>query len=136
MAVKLDNLDSVIKGLAKLEDAAGTEVIREARKRMRATVRKYIPVYKKVTKEHTEKRTGDLVKSVKVKSRSRRGVSQVKLIFQVPYAGYVNFTKGISSEGFASDEYKKDKDALDMQGREDVKESFKTIFNKYGVKVK
>ena len=136
MAVQLDNLDEVINGLSKLDKAVDSEVIREARKRMRATIRKYIPIYKKVTKENTEKRTGQLVKSVKVKSRSRRGVSIVKLVFLVPYAGYVNFTKGISSEGFASDEYKKDKNVLEREGLKDVKDSFKTVFNKYGIKVK
>lgn len=136
MAVKLDNLDSVIKGLSKLNNSVGLEVIRDARKRMRSTVRKYIPIYKKVTKANTITRTGDMVESIKVKSRSRRGVSKVELKFTVPYAGYLNFTKGYETEGFASEEYKKDKDILEREGLKDVKEAFKTVFNKYGIKFK
>jgi hypothetical protein len=134
MAVKLDNMDSVLKQLAKMEKAVATEVIREARKRLRATVRKYVPVYKNLTKVNTIERTGDLVKSIKVKGRSRRGVSNVKLIFTVPYAGYLNFTKGYKTESFATDQYKKDVSALDQQGLQDVKDAFKTVFKRHGVK--
>lgn len=136
MAVQLDNLDSVLAGLAKLENAAGTEVLREARKLMRATIRKDIPKYKKLVKDHTEKRSGDLIKSIKIKSRSRRGLSNVKLIFTVPYAGYLNFTEGYKTNSFASDQYNSDKDILEQQGLNDVKKSFSTIFDKYGVKYK
>jgi len=136
MAVKIDNMDSVLKQLSKMEKAVDTEVIREARKRLRATVRKYIPIYKNLTKANTTKRSGDLVKSVKVKSRSRRGVSTVKLIFTVPYAGYLNFTQGYKTEGFATDQYKKDKESLDQQGLQDVKDSFRTVLSQHGVKFK
>lgn len=136
MAVKLDNIDSVIKGLSKLDKSVGLEVIRDARKRMRSTIRKYVPIYKKITKANTVTKTGDLVKSIKVKSRSKRGVSKVQLKFTVPYAGYLNFTKGYNTEGFASNEYDKDKDTLEAQGIEDVREAFKTTFNKYGIEFK
>ena len=136
MAVKLDNMDSVLKQLAKMEKAVETEVIREARKRLRATVRKYVPIYKNLTKANTKKDTGDLVKSIKVKSRSRRGVSTVKLIFTVPYAGYLNFTKGYKTESFATDQYKKDVPALDQQGLKDIQDAFKTVFKRHGVKYK
>lgn len=129
MAVDLDNLDEIIGVLAKLETSVELEVIRDARKRMRATVRKYIPIYKKVS----PKRSGDLIKSIKVKSRSKRGISRVELSFLVSYAGFANFTKNIESDGFASDQYKKDKDALERQGRKDVRESFEATFNRLGI---
>lgn len=136
MAVKLDNIDSVLKQLAKMEKAVATEVIREARKRLRATIRKYVPVYKNLTKANTIKKTGELVKSIKIKGRSRRGVSNVKLIFTVPYAGYLNFTQGYKTESFATDQYKKDLAALDQQGLKDVQDSFKAVFKRHGVKFK
>jgi len=43
MAVKLDNLDSVLKQFAKMEKAVELEAIREARKSFRAIMRKLKP---------------------------------------------------------------------------------------------
>ena len=68
---KTDNLDDFIKLLSKIEGKVDTQVIREARKNMRATVRKYVPMAKKMS----PKDTGALIKSIKIKSRSKRGVS-------------------------------------------------------------
>ena len=129
MAVDLDNLDDILAVMGKLETSVELEVIRDARKRMRATVRTYETIYKKVS----PKRSGDLIKSVKVKSRSSRGFSRVELTFQVDYAGFANFTKGIDSDGFASEQYKKDKDALERQGRKDVRQSFEATFKRLGI---
>lgn len=136
MAVDLDNIDEVLRQMAKLEKAVETEVIREARKKQRATIRQTIPIYKKITKENTVTRTGDLVKSIKVRSRSRRGVTNTKLTFQVPYAGYLNFTKGYKTEGFATDEYLREKEALDERGLQDVKDAFREVLGRHGVKFK
>ncbi len=136
MAVKLDNMDSVLKGLAKLDKSVGSETIRDARKRMKSTVKKYIPLFRKLTKEKTIKRTGDLVKSIKVRSRSRRGATTIKLIFSVPYAGFVNFTQDTATSNYASEEYENQKKILERQGREDIKEAFKATFKKYGIKFK
>lgn len=130
MAVDLDNLDEILKQMAKLERAAETEVIREARKRLRATVRRYIPIFKKAT----PKKTGAAIKSIKVKSRSRRGVSTVSMQWGVHYAGFANFKKGQSAEGFASDEFKRHKVEMDKQGLKDVKGSFELMFKNHGVK--
>jgi|TARA_R110002020_G_scaffold216263_1_gene423714 hypothetical protein len=132
MAVKLDNLDDVLKQLARLETAVTTEVIREARKNMKATVRKYIPVFKKITPVGT---TGEMAKSLKIRSRSRRGVSNIMMKWEVPYGYYVNFDPAKKSQWFASDKYRDLKGQLDKEGVEDVRDAFKTVFKKHGVKV-
>jgi hypothetical protein len=131
MAVKVDNLDDVINQLAKMEKAVELEIIREARKRFRSVMRKLVPTAKKAS----PKDTGNLIKNVKVKSRSKRGVSTVKVDWQVPYAGPLNFKKGQSAEKFASELWQKEKDSLDQKGAAIVKEVFKDVLKKHGVKV-
>lgn len=151
MAVKVDNLDDVINQLAKMEKAVELEIIREARKRFRAVMRKLVPTAKKAS----PKDTGYLIKNVKVKSRSKRGVSTVKVDWQVPYAGPLNFRKtkktkvagflGVSivreeersnsAYRFATDLWHKEKESLDQEGSAIVKEVFKDVLEKHGVKV-
>ncbi len=161
MAVNLDNLDDIVKQMASMERAAELEVIREARKRLRATVRSYIPVFKKAT----PRRSGALAKSIKVKSRSRRGVSTVQMVWDLKaskpkpvkpsfeafgvkvvkaaekkkgksltnYSGVVNFKKGQSAEKFASDVFNRHKVEMDKQGLKDIKDSFEIMFKNHGV---
>jgi len=132
MAVKLDNLDSVLKALAKIEGKVDTEIIREVRKNMRATVRSMVPIAKKAS----PKQTGALVKSVKVRSRSKRGQTKTWVIWTVPYAGPVNFKKDFSdSEGYASDTYDKNEKRLDADGRKDIAAGFKKVLTANGIKV-
>lgn len=130
MAVSLDNLDDVLKTFAKIEKAATTQVIREARKNMRATMRSYIPIFKKIS----PKKSGNLVKSIKVKSRSRRGRTTTTLMWGVPYAGPVNF-RDSSVEGFASDKFRDEKKALEYKAEKDIKAAFKTVLEAEGIKV-
>jgi len=80
MAVKLDNMDSVLKQLAKMERAVATEVIREARDKMRALMRSQLPPTKQSTPTG---KSGALAKSPKVRSRSRRGVSTAQVIWDI-----------------------------------------------------
>ena len=111
--------------------------------------------------------TGRLKKSLKVRSRSRRGVSSAQVrwdikepkktkkqkkasILGIPliekeepkksklinYAGVVNFKKGQSAEGFGFDLWKTNKSILDAEGLEMVKDTFKEVLEKHGVKVK
>jgi hypothetical protein len=132
MAVKLDNLDSVLKQLAKIEGKVDTEIIRAVRKNMLATMRSMVPIARKASPTHT----GALVKSVKVKSRSRRGKTKVWVIWTVPYAGPVNFKKDFSdSEGYASDVYDKNERQLDSDGRDDIAAGFKKVLTANGIKV-
>lgn len=131
MAIKLDNLDDIIAQMASMERAAELEVIRDARKRLRATVRRFMPIFKRVT----PKKTGAAIKSTKVKSRSRRGVSTVQMTWLVNYAGYANFNKGQKAEKFTTDEFNKHKEEMDKQGLKDVKNAFETMFENHEVEV-
>ena len=131
MAVRLDNLDSVLKQMAQMEKAVELEVIREARKKMRAVMRSLVPL----AKRSSPKDTGQLIKSVKVKSRSRRGVSSARVVWMIPYAGPVNFKKGQSAEKFATDLWQQEKAKLDSQGASLVKDTFKEVLERHGVKV-
>ncbi|MEE9352365.1 MAG: HK97 gp10 family phage protein, partial [Thiotrichaceae bacterium] len=114
---RTDNLDDFIKRLSKLEGKVDTAVIREARKNMRATIRKFKPM----AKAASPKATGALIKSIKVKSRSRKGVSTVTLTWAVPYAGPQNFIKAGENEKFATNLYDQQKEVLERQGTKDVR---------------
>lgn len=129
---KTDNLDDFIKLLAKVEGKVGTQVIREARKNMRATIRKYVPIAKKLS----PKDTGALIKSIKVKSRSRKGRTNVRVSWGVPYAGPQNFKKDGENEKFATNMYRENKSALDKQGTKDVRDAFVKVLKENGIKVK
>ena len=162
MAVKLDNLDEVIDQLAKMENAVALEIIREARTKMRAIMRANLP---KARKASPVGETGILSKSPKVKSRSRRGRSTAQVVWDIKekkpekkdpivsafgiklvksepkkkglvnYSGVVNFNKDQSASGFASDLWQNNKEILDQEGLSVVKDTFKNILEKYGVKV-
>jgi hypothetical protein len=84
-----DNIDKVLKQMAKLETKVQNELIKDSRKAMKDTVKSYRPKFKKMT----PKKTGALRNSVKLKSRSKRGITKVALYWDSPYAGYVNFWK-------------------------------------------
>ena len=128
---KTDNLDDFIKLLAKIEGKVDTQVIREARKNMRATIRKFKPMAKKLS----PKKTGELIKSIKVKSRSSKGKSTVRLMWAVPYAGPLNFRKNGENEKFATDFYADQKKKLDREGTKDVRDAFVKVLNENGIKV-
>ena len=157
MAVKLDNLDDFLDNLEKLGKAADTEVIREARKNMRATVRRYIPIFKAAT----PRQSGNMAKSVKVKSQSRRGLSTVQMVWDmkgkpaevsfeafgvkvvkktekfINYSGFVNFKKdNKKSRLFASDKFQEVKAQMDKAGSKDVVDAFKLVFKNRGVRIK
>ncbi len=132
MAELIDNLDDIIKQMARLGSVVDNEVIREVRKNMRATMRKYVPLVKKIS----PKDTGELVKSVKVRGRSKRGVSTVKVIWGVPYAGPLNFRKGNSVEKYATDFWDQKKEELELQAVQDIRKGFKDILGKYGIEIK
>jgi hypothetical protein len=54
----------------------------------------------------------------------------------VPYAGPLNFKKGQSAEKYATDLWDQEVDRLDSIGANLVKETFKEVLEKHGVKVK
>ena len=151
MAVNVDNLDEVIASMAKMEKAVELEVIREVRKKMYAVMRSLKPGAKEVSPV----KTGELIKSIKVQSRSKRGLTKTKIVWKVPYAGPLNFRKttkkkivsalGVSvvSEsdransvlGYATDNWEKIKSATDAKGENLVKDTMKEVLEKHGVKV-
>lgn len=118
---------------------------------MRATIRKFKPMAKKLS----PKKTGELIKSIKVKSRSSKGRSTVRLMWAVPYAGPLNFRKttkkvigsafGVTltqetsranvTEKFATDFYADQKAKLDREGTKDVRDAFVKVLNENGIKV-
>ncbi len=132
MAVDVNNLDQVIKAMARLEKGIDMEVIREVRKEFRAAMRRLVPTAKKATPI----KSGDLRKSVKVKSRSKRGISKVQVKWLVSYAGPVNFKKGQAAAKFASDLWKREKQSLDQDGEEIIKRVMKQTLQKHGIRVK
>ncbi len=133
MAVKLDNMDSVLANMASLEKSVELEVIREVRKKFKAIVRKYVLRFKKIT----PKQTGELIKSIKIRGRSKRGVTNIRMTYNVPYAPFVNLKfDNEKSRLFANKQYKQDQDAISAQGTKAIKQAFKETFEKHGIKVK
>lgn len=162
MAKIESNIDSIITQLAKMEKAVATEVIRVARAKMRALMRSSLPEARSNTPVG---KTGNLAKSPKVKSRSRRGVSTASVIWDIKqnqaqtetvlniggvkvnrgpkkkkkffnYAGVVNFKKNQSGQKFASDLWERNKPILDQEGLKLVQESFREVLTRHGVKFK
>ena len=131
MAAVTNNLNDFLRKMARMEKAVELEVIRESRKRMRAIMRSLKPLAKKIS----PKDTGDLQKSIKVKSRSRRGLSTAKLVWMVNYAGPLNFKKGQSVEKFATDLWESEKARIDNDGSRVVKDVMKEVLESHGVKV-
>ena len=79
MAVNLDNLDDVIKQMAKMEKSVDMDVIRLVRRKFNAALNKLKPEVRKIT----PKKTGTMKKSLIVKSRTRRGLTKVRLIYNI-----------------------------------------------------
>jgi len=133
MAVKINNIDEVLEAFAKMDKAATGAALRQVRKRFRATVRRFIPVFKNLT----PKKTGASVKSIKIKSRTRRGVTSIRMTYNVPYAPFANLSfNNEKSRLFANKQYHLDKTAISDQGTKAIREVFKETFEKHGIKVK
>ena len=133
MAVKLDNMDDVLANMARLEKSVDIEVIREVRKSFKAIVRKYVPRFKKAS----PKKTGQLIKSIKIKSRTRWGLTKIRMIYLAPYAEVTNRSnQNKKSRQFANKEYQKNKKAISHEGTRAIRQVFKEVFERHGVKVK
>ena len=131
--IDLDNVDEVIRTLSKLENKTFTEILREARKKMRATMRKEVKGAKQDTPVGE---SGDLKRNIKVRSRTKRGRSTVKVNWDQFYSGFVNFKKKQLGERFATDFYLARKDRLENLGRRDITEAFTKVMTDLGFKVK
>jgi len=151
-----DNLDDFIKEFAKLEKAVELELIRAVRSKMRAVMKSFLPTVRKATPS----KSGVLKKSLKIQSRSKRGISRVKLMWKivapkrkegdappkpkkkgnkpkiVNYSAVVNFKKDQSAEGFATELWRQNKSSLDQKGATIVIDTMKEVLAKHGVEVK
>jgi len=127
-----DNVDDIIKAVANLESQATTEIIRESRKAMRKQMNTYKPFFKSVT----PKDTGALRKSVKIKSRSRRGATKLTMGGQEDYAGYVNFARTSKHSKRITSAYKSMKAKMDRDISSAIVLSQKNYLRSKGFTVK
>jgi hypothetical protein len=127
-----DNVDDIIKAVANLESQATTEIIRESRKAMRKQMNTYKPFFKSVT----PKDTGALRRSVKIKSRSRRGATKLTMGWQEDYAGYVNFARTSKHSKRITSAYRSMKSKMDRDISSAIVLSQKNYLRSKGFTVK
>ena len=134
--VSIDNMDQVMRKLTKIGKGNGQEVIVEARKGLRKVVQGFVPAFKSAT----PKDSGDLQRSIKVKSRTTRGVTSVKLMWDQSesdsYGSYVNFRKDSSNYRKISSLYNAYKWRMDQASREAIKQALRIVFEREGFTIK
>jgi len=127
-----DNADDIMRAVARLESQATGEFIRESRKAMRKQMNTYKPFFKSVT----PKKTGALKKSVKIRSRSRRGVTKLTMGWTEPYAGYVNFPKNSKHSKVITSAYRSMKSKMDRDIQSAIMITQKNYLRSKGFTVK
>ena len=134
--VSIDNMDQVMRKLTKIGKGNGQEVIVEARKGLRKVANGFVPTFKAATAV----KTGDLRRSVKVKSSTKRGVTSVRVLCDQPegknYGSFVNFRKDSPHYRKISNLYKAYKWRMDQASRDAIKDAIKTVFEREGFTVK
>jgi HK97 gp10 family phage protein len=130
--VVTDNIDSVIKAIATLEAKAVGDLTRESRKAMRKTMTVYKPFFKSVT----PKKTGSLRRSVKIKSKSKKGVTRISLRWEEEYAGYVNFWKESKHSKIVTSAYDSMKPKMDREFSSAISAAQKAYLKSRGFRVK
>ena len=126
-----DNIDKVLKQMAKLETKVQNELIKDSRKAMKDTVKSYRTVFRRIT----PKKSGALRKSVKLKSRSRRGITKVSLYWDSPYAGYVNFWKKSPHYQRVTSGYRSKKAKMARDIESNIVKAQADFFKRNGIKV-
>lgn len=130
--IKIDsNIDQVYRQIAMLESKTQNEPILEARKELKAIARNNI----KNVKKETPKKTGKLQKSIKMKSRSRRGKTQVSVVWDSPYGYKVNFSEN-KSNGFKNTAFEKIEQQVRTDATNSIQKVLTSFFNKNGINVK
>jgi HK97 gp10 family phage protein len=127
-----DNVDDVLKAVAKLEAKAVGDITRESRKAMRKQMNTYKPYFKSVT----PKKTGALRRSVKIKSRSRKGVTKLTMGWGEDYAGYVNFARGSKHSRKITSAYRSMKAKMDRDIKSSILLAQKDYLRSRGFTVK
>jgi hypothetical protein len=133
--VSIDNMDQVMRKLTKIGKGNGQELTTEIRKELRKVVNSYKPMFQAATPE----KTGDLKRSIKVKSGTAKGVTKIRLVWDAdvaPYGGYVNFWKKSPHYRKISNLYKAYKWRMDQTSQGAIRLSFKTVFERAGFTVK
>ena len=148
--VSIDNMDEVMRKLTKIGKGNGQEVIVEARKELRKVANSFVPTFKAATPS----KTGALKRSVKVKSKTKRGVTSVRVVWDQSegdrYGSFVNFGKGglVVRKGHPvemsasphyrkiSNLYKAYKWRMDQASRTAIKTAIRKVFEKEGFTVK
>ena len=134
--VSIDNMDEVMRKLTKIGKGNGQEVIVEARKELRKVANSFVPTFKAATPS----KTGALRRSVKVKSSTKRGVTNVRVVWDQPegqnYGSFVNFKKDSPHYRKISNLYKAYKWRMDQASRDAIKNAIKKVFEKEGFTVK
>ena len=134
--IALDNIDKVMRELTKIGKGNGQEVIVEARKGLRKVANSFVPAFKGATPTVS----GDLQRSVKVKSSTKRGVTSVKVIWDQPegqrYGSFMNFNKGADNYRKISNLYKAYKWRMDQASQEAIRLAMKKVFEQHGFTVK
>ncbi len=133
--VSIDNIDDVMRKLTKIGKGSGQEVIVEARKELRKVAKSFIPAFKAVTPT----KSGDMRRSIKVKSSTKRGVTSVKVVWDQKgeqYSSYVNFAKSSPHYRIISNLYKAYKWLMDQASRTAIKGAIKKVFEREGFTVK
>jgi len=127
-----DNIESILKATAQLENKAVTEMVRENRKAMRKVFNNYKPYFK----QNTPKKSGKASKSIKVRSRSRRGRTKLTMYWNVPYSNPMNFKRGTSSSRVITNSFRNKKNKLDSDIKKAIITSQKQYLKSRGFTVK
>ena len=134
--VAIDNMDQVMRKLTKIGKGNGQEVIVEARKGLRRVANGFVPTFKAATAV----KTGDLQRSVKVKSSTKRGVTSVRVVWDQPegnsYGSFVNFRKSSPHYRKISNLYKAYKWRMDQASETAIKQAMIKVFKDNGFTVK
>ena len=128
----VDNIDSIIKATAELENKAVTEMLRENRKAIRRVFNNNKPYFK----QHTPKRSGKASKSIKVRSRSRKGVTRMTMLWNVPYSNPMNFKRGTSSSKVVTSSFRNKRSKIESEIKRAVVTSQKDYLKSRGFRVK
>jgi len=135
--VAIDNMDQVMRKLTKIGKGNGQEVIVEARKGLRKVAKGFVPTFKSAT---AVGKTGDLQRSVKVKSSTKRGVTSVRVVWDQPegnsYGSFVNFRKSSPHYRKISNLYKAYKWRMDQASETAIKQAMIKVFKDNGFTVK
>ncbi len=127
------NVDAVIKQLARLEQQATNQIVQEARNGLKAVARKTLPLFRAITPVET----GELKSSLRVRSRSKRGLTNVTVTWWPnEYGAYVNNWKKSPHRFIFTNKFKMLKQTLDAQGQESIVKVYEKFLKANGIQVK